>query len=56
MGRDPEIAWQKIANLRHLIAHEYRRVDHLELWNIAIRDAPDLARQLPTPPPPAEIL
>lgn len=51
----PEIAWQQMANLRHLIAHEYRRIDHLELWNLARVDALRLARVLPKPPPPADI-
>ena len=51
----PGIEWQKISNLRHLIAHEYRKIDHGELWKIATIDAPALARTLPTPRPPAEI-
>lgn len=51
----PEIEWQKLANLRHLIAHEYRRIDHGELWRIATEDAPVLAERLPKPPPPSEI-
>ena len=51
----PHIAWQQIANLRHLIAHEYRKVDHVELWRIATTDAPKLTLTLPTPPPPADI-
>ena len=51
----PLIAWQQIANLRHLIAHEYRKVDHVELWRIATTDAPKLAQALPMPPPPADI-
>lgn len=51
----PQIEWQQIANLRHLIAHEYRKVDHAEIWRIAITDAPKLAQTLFKPPPPAEI-
>ena len=51
----PGIAWQKLANLRHLIAHEYRKIDHGELWRIAVEDAPILAKHLPEPPPPGEI-
>lgn len=51
----PEIEWQKIANLRHLIAHEYRRVDHAELWRIATEDAPVLASRLPKLPPPSDV-
>ena len=51
----PQIEWRKIPNLRHLIAHEYRKVDHAELWRIAVEDVPTLARDLPSPPPPSEI-
>lgn len=52
----PEIAWQKLANLRHLIAHEYRSIDHAELWKLAMVDAPLLAQTLPRLPPPEDIL
>lgn len=51
----PEVEWRKIANLRHLIAHEYRKIDHAELWRIATTDAPALAQTLLVPPPPADI-
>lgn len=52
----PAIAWQKMANLRHLIAHEYRVIDHGELWTIATVHAARVSKALPTPPPPGEIL
>jgi uncharacterized protein with HEPN domain len=51
----PQIEWRKIANLRHLIAHEYRRIDHSELWKIATAEAPALAGTLPSPPAPADV-
>lgn len=51
----PNIAWRKMANLRHLIAHEYRVVDHAELWRIATRHVPQLAESLPKPPPPEDL-
>ncbi len=51
-ARHPNIDWQRIANLRHLIAHEYRRVDHALLWGVATTDAPRLKLELPSPPPP----
>lgn len=51
----PHIEWQKIANPRHLIAHEYRRIDHSELWRIATEEAPLLADQLPELPSPGEL-
>jgi uncharacterized protein with HEPN domain len=60
VGRDtwsayPQIAWQKMANLRHLIAHEYKIVDHAELWTIATVHVPQLRDALPKPPPPSEL-
>ena len=51
----PQIEWRRIANLRHLIAHEYRKIDHGELWKIAATEAPLLARTLPFPPTPADV-
>jgi uncharacterized protein with HEPN domain len=50
----PDVPWQRIAKLRHIIAHEYRRIDHGELWEIAINDIPRLAIDLPAPPPPED--
>ncbi len=50
----PDIPWQKLANLRHLIAHEYRKIDHSELWRIATTDAPTLAGMLPKLSPPED--
>ena len=52
----PDIPWRTVANLRHIIAHEYRRIDHSELWRIATTDAPALSASLPPPPSPPEIL
>ena len=51
----PQVEWRGIANLRHLIAHEYRKLDHGQLWKLATRDARTLVRALPTPPPPEDI-
>ena len=47
----PDVPWQRVANLRHLIAHEYRRIDHDQLWAMAAKDAPQLRSGLPVPPP-----
>ena len=52
----PDISWRRIANLRHIIAHEYRRIDHSELWRIATSDDPKLRALLPSPPSPPVIL
>lgn len=52
----PEIEWRKIINLRHLIAHEYRQIDHAELWRLSLREIPALKAALPPLPPPEDIL
>ncbi|GAA0618720.1 hypothetical protein GCM10009422_12650 [Brevundimonas kwangchunensis] len=51
----PEVEWKKIINLRHLIAHEYRQIDHAELWRLSLTKIPELKAALPPLPPPAEI-
>ncbi|WP_162175592.1 HepT-like ribonuclease domain-containing protein [Brevundimonas bacteroides] len=48
----PELAWSYAAKLRHLIAHEYQRVDHQQLWEFATLDAPEMLAYLPQPPEP----
>ena len=45
----PEIAWRKIIGLRHLIAHEYEKLDPARLWDVAINHAPRLHAALPEP-------
>jgi len=46
----PELAWRYAARLRHLIAHEYQRVDHQQLWEFATLDAPEMLAHLPAAP------
>ena len=48
----PDIRWARIVSLRHLIAHEYDRVDRARIWDIATDFAPALYDTLPEPPPP----
>ncbi len=48
----PDVEWGKIISLRHLIAHEYDRLDRARTWEIATTFAPALYGQLPEPPPP----
>lgn len=48
----PDVEWPKIISLRHLIAHEYDRVDRARIWDIAISFAPALYATLPAPPEP----
>ena len=48
----PRVEWAKIISLRHLIAHEYDRVDRARVWDIASSFAPVLLATLPEPPAP----
>lgn len=48
----PAIEWAKIISLRHLLAHEYDRIDRARIWSIASEYAPALYDGLPEPPPP----
>jgi uncharacterized protein with HEPN domain len=53
----PEIAWKKISATRHILAHDYDRIDGDVMWRIATMHAPDLIVQLrklipPIPPDP----
>mgnify|MGYP003394490991 CR=1 FL=1 len=46
----PDLAWGYAAKLRHLIAHEYQRIDHVQLWEFATLDVPQLQAVMPQPP------
>ena len=46
----PDLAWTYATKLRNLIAHEYRRIDHEQLWEFATLDVPVLQAQLPISP------
>jgi uncharacterized protein with HEPN domain len=46
----PNLAWGYAAKLRHLIAHEYQKIDHEQLWEFATLDAPEMRSLLPEPP------
>lgn len=51
----PEIPWQRIANQRHVLAHEYGRVEHERIWRVATELTPALVsalEQFAAPPPP----
>jgi uncharacterized protein with HEPN domain len=45
----PDIDWRKIMGLRHLITHEYEKLDPARLWDVAINHAPKLHADLPGP-------
>jgi uncharacterized protein with HEPN domain len=38
----PSMRWSAIAGLRDILVHRYDRVDVTEVWNIALRDVPEL--------------
>jgi uncharacterized protein with HEPN domain len=40
------IPWSEVTRLRVRLAHHYHRVDREQVWTIAERDVPDLARGL----------
>jgi uncharacterized protein with HEPN domain len=42
----PEIPWPRIVGLRHRIVHDYFGIDTDLIWEIASKDAPDLAHLL----------
>lgn len=42
----PEIQWEKIVGLRHILVHEYFDVDSKLLWNIIKKDVPKLRQQV----------
>ena len=42
----PQVAWQDLADMRILLAHNYQRVNIQVLWKVATEDVPGLARVL----------
>ena len=52
----PEVPFGKIIGLRNIVVHEYRKVDHEEVWGIVTEHIPALIEQLAPliPPPPPE--
>jgi uncharacterized protein with HEPN domain len=51
----PEVPWHQISATRHILAHEYGRVDNEIMWRIVTVHVPELVRLLTplVPPPPA---
>lgn len=50
----PEIAWARIAGMRHKIVHHYFRIDVGVVWDATVNDLPSLIAALEkfTPPEP----
>ena len=42
----PELPWQQIIGMRHVLVHGYATVSSQKLWSTAIRDIPALKRQV----------
>ena len=55
----PEVAWVQIVQTRHILAHDYGRVNHDIIWRIVATHLPELIRQfeplVPSPPPDPEL-
>jgi uncharacterized protein with HEPN domain len=53
----PDIPWRSIIAQRHVLAHEYGRIDHSRIWSVATLHIPDLITKLEPliPPLPPEV-
>src|SRR5438067_2023412 len=49
----PEVPWQQISATRHILAHEYGRIDNEIMWRIVTVHVPELIRLLTPLVPPA---
>jgi len=57
-GGHPEVPWGTIAGQRHLLVHEYGRIDDAKIWEVATTHVPSLIGQLERliPPLPSDPL
>lgn len=44
----PDVSWKDIIGLRHILVHDYYRIDFEELWYIAKNELPPLRKQIET--------
>lgn len=44
----PEIPWAEIVAMRHILVHDYFRVDPEEVWATVERDLPELRKHIET--------
>jgi uncharacterized protein with HEPN domain len=42
----PQVPWQRIAAMRHVLVHDYFRVDLNKVWNVATQHIPVLRPQI----------
>ena len=45
-GAHPEVQWKDIIGLRHVLGHDYYRIDFHELWTIIHEELPPLRKQI----------
>ena len=43
---NPQVPWQRIASMRHVLVHDYFRVDLDQVWNVASQHIPLLQPQI----------
>lgn len=42
----PEVAWDGAIGLRHIVVHDYFKLDLRRIWEVVQRDLPHLDRQV----------
>lgn len=42
----PEVLWKDIVGLRHVLVHDYYRIDFQELWVVIHEELPPLRKQI----------
>ncbi len=46
-NRHPEIPWEDIIAMRHVLVHEYFDIEYDEVWLVVQYDLPNLKKQIP---------
>ena len=44
--RFPQFAWTSMKGMRHILVHEYGRVDYLKVWDVVMNELPALSAEL----------